>query len=145
MEEQNVKLQQEVRQYVHSTGRWYQFFGVVSIVGASLMVLMALVMFFAGGLMNEALAESGQQFPAWVLGVIYVLSAACMIPMIIFMMRGAKAAKEATGLHNNDAAVRFFYETKRYWKFYGILTIVLLGLTILVVPVATVIGVAIAF
>ena len=128
MEEKNIKLQLEVRQYVHSTGRWYKFFGVVGIVMSALMVLGAVAMFVSGDKMEETLYGTGYIMPAWVYGVVYLVTTLLMIPMIIYMFRGAKAAAEASGLHNNEAAVRFLRETKRYWKFYGILYIVILGI-----------------
>lgn len=144
MEEQNIRLQQEVKQCVHSIGRWYKFFAVVSIVGAALMLLAAVIMFVATGLINEELTEvlGSYPFPLWVLGIIYFLSAAIQVPMIIYLLCASKAATKAVGFNNNESAARFVRYTKRYWKFYGILTIVLLGICVLVIPAAVTAGVA---
>lgn len=132
MEEQNIRLQQEVKQCVHSIGRWYKFFAVVGIVGASLMLLLGALMIVASAVSIEALAD--YPFPAWVLGAIYLIGAGLELPIIIFLMRAAKAATKAVGFNNNEEAACFVRYTKRYWKYYGILTIVMLGLCVLAVP-----------
>ena len=142
MEEQNLKLQAAAKRYVHSIGRWYKFFAVVSIVGMALMVFCALCCLLLGGLVNDAMAESGYPypFPMWVLGIVYLVCAGVMLPMVIFLMRAAKAARTAVALNNNEAALAFIRNTKSYWKFYGILTIVMLGLCVLIIPAAAVVG-----
>ena len=141
MEEQNLKLQAAAKRYVHSIGRWYKFFAVVSIVGMALMVLGALSLILAGGLMADAMAEANPYpFPMWVLGVIYLVSAGLMLLMVIYLMRAASAARTAVALNNNEAALAFIRNTKSYWKFYGILTIVILGICVLVIPAAAIAG-----
>ena len=89
MEEKNVKLQLEVRQYVHSMGRWYKFFGVVGIVMSALMVLGAVAVFVAGNRVEDSLSVYDYNMPTWVYGAIYLVSALLTIPMIIYMLRGA--------------------------------------------------------
>lgn len=132
MEEQNIRLQQEVKQCVHSIGRWYKFFAIVGIVGASLMLLLGALMIVASAVPIEAFAD--YPFPAWVLGAVYLISAGLELPVIIYLWRAAKYARKAVGFNNNEEVTRFVRYTKRYWKYYGILTIVLLGLCALAVP-----------
>lgn len=144
MDEQNIRLQREMEQYVHSTGRWYKFFAIVGIVGASFMALAGVMLILMGILMPEALAEVGHPFPAWILGALYLACTVLEVFVIIYLFRGAKAAREAAGLNSNEAAVRFMRYTKKYWKFYGIVTIVMLGLCIAAIPVAVGFGVATA-
>lgn len=146
MEEKNLKLQVAAKRYVHSMGRWYKFFAVVSIVGMALMALCGAMMIVlsavgADAMMSDVMAESGYPFAAWVLGVIYLVSAGLMLPCVIFLMRASKAARTAVALNNNEAAVAFLRHSKSYWKFYGILTIVILGICVLIIPVAAIVGV----
>ena len=138
MEEKNINLQSEARQYVHSMGRWYKFFAIVAIVGAAIMLLAALLIFVSGSLLDETMAD--YHFPAWVVGIIYVLCAGFELPMIIYLMKGSKAAQKGAGMNNNEAAVQFLRYSKKYWKFYGILSIVLLGLCVLSIPTAIILG-----
>lgn len=151
MEEQNLRLQEEAKQYVRSMGRWYKFFGILSIVGCVFMVLGAIMMLAVGGMMDEGMknyemynSEGMGSMPMWLIGILYLVCAGLMVPMIVYMLRGAKAAETAVALNSNEAAVSFLSNSKSYWKFYGIMTIVMLALCIIAIPIATITAVAAA-
>ncbi|MBR1549279.1 MAG: hypothetical protein IJ634_01420 [Bacteroidales bacterium] len=159
MEEQNLKLQDEVKQYVHSMGRWYKFFGILAIVGCALMVLGALMMLLTGGMMGSimenasasamydadiAAAAGMGSMPFWLLGIFYLIGAGTEVPIIIYLLRGAKAAETAVALNSNEAAASFLANSKSYWKYYGILTIVVLAFCIIVLPIIIIGAVAAA-
>jgi hypothetical protein len=67
-----------------------------------------------------------------------------MVPVIVYMLRGAKAAETAVALNSNEAALGFLSHSKSYWKFYGILTIVMLALCIIAIPIAIIAAFAVA-
>jgi hypothetical protein len=143
MEEQNLRLQEEAKQYVRTMGRWYKFFGILSIVGCVFMVLGAIMMLAVGGMMDEGMknyemynSEGMGSMPTWLIGILYLVCAGLMVPVIVYMLRGAKAAETAVALNSNEAAVSFLSNSKSYWKFYGILTIVMLAICIIAVPVS---------
>ena len=143
MDEQNIRLQQEAKQYVHSVSRWYNFFAVVYIVGAALTLLGGVAMILLGFLGGDQMEEE-LPFPMWILGVAYVVLSGTLVPMIVFLLKAAKYAGKGVGLNNNEQATRFLRFTKSYWKYYGILTIVMLALTVLAIPLATLWGVSMA-
>ena len=151
MEEQNLRLQEEAKQYVRTMGRWYKFFGILSIVGCVFMVLGAIMMLAVGGMMDEGMknyemynSEGMGSMPTWLIGILYLVCAGLMVPVIVYMLRGAKAAETAVALNSNEAAVSFLSNSKSYWKFYGIMTIVMLALCIIAIPIATITAVAAA-
>ena len=151
MEEQNLRLQEEAKQYVRSMGRWYKFFGILSIVGCVFMVLGAIMMLAVGGMMDEGMknyemynSEGMGSMPTWLIGILYLVCAGLMVPVIVYMLRGAKAAETAVALNSNEAALGFLSNSKSYWKFYGIMTIVMLALCIIAIPIATITAVAAA-
>ena len=151
MEEQNLRLQEEAKQYVRTMGRWYKFFGILSIVGCVFMVLGAIMMLAVGGMMDEGMknyemynSEGMGSMPTWLIGILYLVCAGLMVPMIVYMLRGAKAAETAVALNSNEAALGFLSNSKSYWKFYGIMTIVMLALCIIAIPIATITAVAAA-
>ena len=151
MEEQNLRLQEEAKQYVRSMGRWYKFFGILSIVGCVFMVLGAIMMLAVGGMMDEGMknyemynSEGMGSMPMWLIGILYLVCAGLMVPVIVYMLRGAKAAETAVALNSNEAAVSFLSNSKSYWKFYGILTIVMLALCIIAIPISIITAVAAA-
>ncbi len=156
MEEQNLRLQEEAKQYVRTMGRWYKFFGILSIVGCVFMVLGAIMMLAVGGMMDEGMKNAEMynaemyksagvgSMPTWLIGILYLVCAGLMVPVIVYMLRGAKAAETAVALNSNEAALNFLSNSKSYWKFYGILTIVMLALCIIAIPIATITAVAAA-
>lgn len=151
MEEQNLRLQEEAKQYVRTMGRWYKFFGTLSIVGCVFMVLGAIMMLAVGGMMDEGMknyemynSEGMGSMPTWLIGILYLVCAGLMVPVIVYMLRGAKAAETAVALNSNEAALGFLSNSKSYWKFYGIMTIVMLALCIIAIPIATITAVAAA-
>lgn len=151
MEEQNLRLQEEAKQYVRSMGRWYKFFGILSIVGCVFMVLGAIMMLAVGGMMDEGMknyemynSEGMGSMPTWLIGILYLVCAGLMVPVIVYMLRGAKAAETAVALNSNEAAVNFLSNSKSYWKFYGIMTIVMLALCIIAIPIAIIAAFAVA-
>ena len=151
MEEQNLRLQEEAKQYVRSMGRWYKFFGILSIVGCVFMVLGAIMMLAVGGMMDEGMknyemynSEGMGSMPTWLIGILYLVCAGLMVPVIVYMLRGAKAAETAVALNSNEAALGFLSNSKSYWKFYGILTIVMLALCIIAIPISIITAVAAA-
>lgn len=146
MEERTLKLQTAAKRYVHSTGRWCKFFAVVSIVGMSFLALCGVLLILSSCLgldatINEALAEGGYLMPMWMLGAFCLVLAGLMLPAVIYLMRAAKAARTAVALNDNEAALRYMRYTKSYWKYYGILTIVILGIYAVGIPAAVVLGV----
>lgn len=146
MEERTLKLQTAAKGYVHSTGRWYKFFAVVYIVGMAICTLsgVCLVLLSCLGLdssISETLNPGGYPFASWVLGAVYLVSAGLMLPMVIYLMRAAKAARTAVGLNENEAALRFMRYSKSYWKYYGIVTIVMLGICALGIPTGILVAV----
>lgn len=150
MEEQNLRLQEEAKRYVQSMGRWYKFFGILSIVGCAFMVIAAIVIGITGTALNSLMQTAemeGVTMPAIPMGwmaVIYLISAGLMVPIIVYLLRGAKAAEEAVVSDDNEAAVRFLANSKSYWKYYGILTIVMIAFCILFVPIIAISAAAMA-
>jgi uncharacterized membrane protein YfcA len=82
--------------------------------------------------------------PMWLFGILYLACAGLMVPVIVYLLRGAKAAETAVALNSNEAAVSFLSNSKSYWKFYGILTIVMLALCIIAIPISIITAVAAA-
>ena len=68
-------------------------------------------------------------------GIIYLVVAALYVPMAIYIKRIFTAAETAALSNDNDAMVEYLKNNKSLCKFYGILTIVMIGFCILVMPI----------
>ena len=128
MEESNIIYQDEIRRHMDAMRRWYKFFAVVAIVMSSLYLVFSVLIFVFGGYISRM---TNSPIPIQPFGVIYLAPMAIAVPAIIFLMRAAKAAKTAVALNNPASNVAFMRWSKHFWKYCGIVTIVLLGLLVL--------------
>lgn len=130
MDESNIIYQDQIRRHTDSIRRWYQFFAIVSIVSASLYLVAAVLLFVFGGTINKF---SPQPVPIQLYGIVYLLGVAIMVPAIIYLMKAAKAGKMSVALNNPADMVAFMRWSKHFWKYCGILTIVMLGILLLTI------------
>ena len=77
-----------------------------------------------------------------VLGIFYLIMAGLYIYPILCLLRASKAAQMAVEMNSNEQMVEFLSNNKSFWKFCGILTIVMLALSVLMIIVAPI---AVAF
>ena len=148
MEEKDQYYMQEVTQYVASTGKWYRFFGVLSIIGAVLMVLAGLALLIYGIVEGNrphysyygdySYLEDNANGSFVVMGITYIRLSGLIIPVAVFLNRGASAVKRCVETSDNEQAVLFLKNTKSYWKFCGIMTIICIAIYLLAIPIAMV-------
>jgi len=126
MEDKDLQLLEESKQYVNSTGKWMMFFAILMGLSIGFMVLIGTVfMVFP----SDALS----MYVKIAIGVLYsVLGLLWLIPTII-LVRASKAAKNAVCYHDNEQMVEFLRNTKSFWKFWGIFTISMFGFYLLMV------------
>ena len=128
MDESNIIYQDEIRRHTDTIRRWYKFFAVVAIVLGSLYLVAAILVFVFGGYITRTF---NIPIPIQPFGVIYLVPPALVVPAVIFLMRAAKAAKISVALNNPASNVAFIRWTKHFWKYCGIVAIVLLSLLVL--------------
>lgn len=128
MDENSIIYQDEIRRHMDTMRRWYKFFAVVAIVIPSLYMVFAVLIFIFGEYINNRL---GLPFPVQPLGIVYLIPVAVVVPAIVFLLRAAKAAKTAVALNNPASNVAFMRWSKHFWKYCGIVAIVLLSLFVL--------------
>ena len=136
MEEKDLQLLEESKLYVSSMGKWMKFFAVLGCIGIAFLVLCTIFMMAVGA--NIPLFD-GVMSLKW-FSLIYIVLAAIYIWPIMYLFRASAAAKQAVEYNDNVQMTEFLKNNKSFWKYCGILTIVLFCVYILVI-----IGVAIAF
>ena len=141
MEEKDLQLLEESKLYVSSTGKWMKFFAILGCIGAGLLVLAALMMASVGRYipLDEDFGIFGR-IGMRLFGIIYLVFAAVYVYPIIYLFRASAAAKLAVECNDNVQMTEFLKNNKSFWKYCGILTIVLFCVYILMV-----LGIAIAF
>jgi len=138
MEERDLQLLEESKLYVSSTGKWMKFFAVLGCIGAGFMVIAAIIMASVGSYIP--LDDDFGSFFMRMMGIIYLVVAAVYIYPIIYLFRASAAATLAVESNDNVQMTEFLKNNKSFWKYCGILTIVMFCVYILLI-----LGIAIAF
>ncbi|MXV16402.1 DUF5362 family protein [Hufsiella ginkgonis] len=127
-----VKFTEEMQYYVYEAAKWARVLAIFGFLVSVIMILSSLASGQAFEVMsksNPALSQviSGPQ----VLGFFYLLMAfMCLIPSVhLFLF--AKNAKEGINFSTEEQLNTAFSKLKSYFKFCGILVIVIVALNIL--------------
>ena len=121
--------------YLTSISKWMKFFFVLMIISIVFMVVSGLIFALASPMFNDMQTPGMPKMPTAVLGVIYIVGGLLNVFPAIYMNRISKTAERTVESSDNDAMVDFLKNNKSLWKFLGILTIVMIGLSIVFVPI----------
>lgn len=135
---------EDVRSYIYETSKWARF---LSIVGFVFSGLTAITAFGAGALISTMSALSpGNPFVkigAAGLTTIYLLFALIQFYPSLQLYRFSAAAKQAVLFGDQESLSTAMGKLKSFFKFWGIVTIAIIGLYILMF-MAVIAGVAVA-
>lgn len=113
---QKLRFTDSVRTDLHETSRWVMFFAVLLFIGLGMIVLASLAMVFTAGAAGVGMAivmigiyGTLLYFPAW------------------YYYKFSTLTKQALNYNDNDALDEGFANLKRFYRFVGILVIVLIG------------------
>lgn len=115
--------------YLYSISKWMKFFFVLMIIAIVFMVVCGIMFVSASSILGSEFP-----FPAWIMGVLYLVLAVLYVIPAIYMKRIYKAADQTLISNDNAAMVEFLKNNKSLWKFFGIFVIVMFCLCITVFP-----------
>jgi len=142
MEEKDLQLLEESKLYVSSMGKWMKFFAILGCIGAGFLVIVAIIMATVGSYIpldkDFGLGGIGMRM----VGIIYLVIAAVYIFPIIYLFRASAAARLAVECNDNVQMTEFLKNNKSFWKFCGILTIVMFCFYIVLIIGIIIAGVA---
>lgn len=133
--EKNLCLEEMCNQ-IQAIGKWYKFFAILSIISACSMVICGIFMVVMGTL---AMSDSMSYFDDaqfLIAGPLYIIFAGIYIPVIVYLMRASKIAKTIGYSKEESQMVNFLNNTRKYWKYCGIFTIVALSFCIIFIVLA---------
>lgn len=119
--------------YLISISKWMKFFFIMAIISVSLTMMAGLAIIASASIISDM--PDIPDFPVAIVGVIYMAVGALNLVPAIYMNRISKAAERTVESDDNNAMLDFLKNNKSLWKFLGILTIVMIGFSILILPV----------
>ncbi|MBO4580687.1 MAG: hypothetical protein J5701_00175 [Bacteroidales bacterium] len=134
LQEQKTLIQEDIIAHVQAIGKWYKFFAVISIIGVAFMFICSIIMLTMGSFLNNFVTDANPYpCPIWLMGLIYLIFTCAVIPLIVFLMRASNIAQTLADDNNELLIANFLNNTRKYWKYYGIYTIVMLVLFFLII------------
>ena len=120
---------------MRSTRPWAMFLSIVGFISVGFMVLAALIMMVVGSVLPQEI----DGFPAALMGIMYIFMSFFYLVPSIYLFRYSSAIGrflESMAASEMEAALSY---QKSFWKFIGIVAIVMFGFAILGVIAAIVI------
>ena len=137
MEETLLLITEKGKDDLITTAKWTYFYAIISLIGAAFQVLTGIILLVSKHVIGNQQIElsTTMLIP---LGIIYILLGAILIIPAVYLLYFAEKTEKAIAENDVEMMEQAINRMKSYWKFMGILTIVLLGAALLVVPVAVV-------
>lgn len=123
---------EDIRSYMYETARWAKFLSIVGFLTTGFLIMIA----FSASAFESALSQTpgGQQMAelgSTVLMVIMLLTALLYFYPSLMLFKYATAAKTAVLYEEQDSLVLAMAKMKSFFKFWAILTIVMIAFYVL--------------
>ena len=123
MEEKDLQLLEESKLYVSSMGKWMKFFAVLMTIALVFMALGCIgIVSFGSHIPMEVFGGLSLKW----FGFLYLIMIILYVFPTLYLYRSSAAAQLAVEANDNEQVVEFLKNNKSFWKFCGILTIVML-------------------
>jgi hypothetical protein len=140
----DVSITPEGAQYLNETAKWGKILAIVGFIFSGFIIIAGIMVMFLGSAFTSALGAGGGVIGA-AAGFVYLVLGALYIYPSIKLLRFSNAIPQ--GLRNGDqATVTVALENlKSVFKFWGMLTLILIGIYGLILLLAMVFGAASSF
>lgn len=130
--ESNLKISETATTYLSETGKWTKFLSIIGFIFIGLIVIMGL---FASSMMS--LMSGGQMgfIPAgmgFLFGGIYILMGLLYFFPTWYLFKFSQKVKLALSTNSNDELNTALSNQKSFYKFWGILMIIFIGIYVLI-------------
>ena len=130
-----ITLSREAEGYLKEAGRWASFLGIIGFI---LTGIIAICSFFAGAVMSSAAFQSSGAISSVMAGlggfltVIYLLVALFYFFFSLYLYQFGDRIKKGINFTDNLHVTNAFSKLKSFFKLWGITTIVIISLYILI-------------
>lgn len=143
--ESQLVVKPESHKILEKAAKWASFLGIVGYVASGLIVLVALILFivslFVGSVSNLG-NDSPFNFgiPFGIMALLYLIIGAVSFLPAYYLRSFSQKTQTALTTQHQESLDKSFVFLKRLFSFYGILTIVIISLYIIMIPVALITG-----
>ena len=132
-----VPLTDQGQQYLEQTRPWVRFMSVMIFIGAGMMVLLGIVLMLAGlaGRFASGTAGLGPMpgiVAGVIIGMVYIVLSTLYIAPGVFLSRYASAIRQLQSNRTAEMLENALRHQKSFWRYVGILTVIMLFVGVLV-------------
>lgn len=125
-------LTDEAKYYLYESGRWAVFLGIIGFVFCGLLILGS---FFVKDLLNTTSSLSPTPNPLAAMGgavsIVYILTAVMYFFPSFFLYQFGSKIKNGLNFDHQEKVNEALHQLKSYFKFWGIITIVIIAIYVL--------------
>lgn len=129
----SLTIDPTTKEHLSAVARWAKFLAIVGMVFLVLMIVFSLLFstFFASNMINSDV-ESGpsELFSSFGVGLVifYIIVAIIAFFPLLYLLRFANRTKRALNTNDQEALNNAFFNLKAYFRYLGIITIIVLAL-----------------
>jgi hypothetical protein len=144
-EMETLIITEDIRSYIYESARWSKFLSIVGFIFTGLMVLAAFSMNSIMTAMSQMPAYSGlAKFGSAGLTILYLMIALLYFYPSYLMYKYANSAKHAVLYGDQPSLSVAMSKMKSIFKFWGILTMILVGIYVLMLLATIMVGISAA-
>ncbi len=133
---QSFTLSPQTIDYIESGSKWAKFLAILGFIGSGFIVLLMIGVMFATGLSSNSPFGDSAMFPMGIIVIFYGLIGGFNFLFALYLYRFADKLSGAVNNQSNELFEEGFMHYKRLFKMLGIMTIVLIGVNLLMIPMS---------
>ena len=140
-ETKGMILTEEAQYFLHQSGKWARFLGIMGFIGAGLVAIAGL---FVGTIMSVFSRYQQTPIPAafgGILGFLYIIIAAFAFYISLKLYQFGNGIKDGIEWKNTEQVTKALGKLKSFFKIKGIILICVLSLYVLIIIGAIIVGI----
>ena len=140
-----LRLNEISKKYLRETAKWAFMLSIIGFILVGLFVLFAVLIFVMSSALNSASNPFQQQgLPIGVAAFIYIIMAALYFFPVLYLYKFSRKMKVALLEKNTEDLTAAFSNLKSFFKFLGVMMLVVIGIYVLVFVFAIIGGIVAA-
>lgn len=140
-----LRLNEISKKYLRETAKWAFMLSIIGFILVGLFVLFAVLIFVMSSALNSASNPFQQQgLPIGVAAFIYIIMAALYFFPVLYLYKFSRKMKVALLEKNTEELTAAFSNLKSFFKFLGVMMLIIIGIYVLVFVFAIIGGIVAA-
>ncbi len=123
----SLELTGEIKKYMDDAGKWGKFLAILGFICMALISIAGIAMSIIFSFIPTS-ATNAFPFPPFFIGLLYLVMGAVYFFPTLYLYRFSNSIRQSLMFKNQGEFTKAFFNLKAFYRFIGILTIVILAL-----------------